>query len=88
MAKAYCPKCKKRLVQVLSSFECLSTWDRAEEYYAPENECKLLKRCPTCGTLAMEKEKRIQRHPKRMTEGKDAVVSNLKKGPRRALPVL
>ena len=37
MAKAYCPECKKMLPQVLSSFECLSTWDKAQDYYAPGN---------------------------------------------------
>ncbi len=49
------------LPQVLSSFECLSTWDRGQDYYAPGNECKLVKRCPDCGTLAKDKEKRIAR---------------------------
>ncbi len=61
MAKAYCPECKKMLLEVLSSFECLSTWDKAEDYYAPGNECKLVKRCPDCGTLAKEKERKIER---------------------------
>jgi len=49
------------LPQVLSSFECLSTWDRAQEYYAPGNECKLVKRCPDCGTLTKDKERKIER---------------------------
>ena len=49
------------LPQVISSFECLSTWDRAQEYYAPGNECKLVKRCPDCGTLAKDKERKIER---------------------------
>lgn len=61
MAKAYCPKCKKVLLQVLSSFECLSTWDKAEGYYAPEDECELVKRCPACGTLLIERETKIQK---------------------------
>ena len=61
MAKAYCPECKKMLPQVLSSFECLSTWDKAQDYYAPGNECKLVKRCPDCGTLAKDKERKIKR---------------------------
>ncbi len=49
------------LPQVLSSFECLSTWDRAQDYYAPGNDCKLVKRCPECGTLAKDREKKIAR---------------------------
>ncbi len=49
------------LPQVLSSFECLSTWDRAQDYYAPGNECRLVKRCPDCGTLAKDREKKIAR---------------------------
>jgi len=61
MAKAFCPKCRKMLTQVLSSFECLSTWNKAEEYYAPEEDCKLVRRCPDCGTLAKEKGKRLER---------------------------
>jgi hypothetical protein len=61
MAKAYCPKCKKVLTQVLSSFECLSTWDKAEEYYAPEDDCNLVKRCPVCGTLAKDREKKMEK---------------------------
>jgi uncharacterized C2H2 Zn-finger protein len=59
MAKAYCPKCKKILTQVLSSFECLSTWDKDEEYYAPEDDCNLVKRCPVCGTLVKDREKKM-----------------------------
>ncbi len=57
----YCPKCKKMLTQVLSSFECLATWDKAEDYYVPGNDCKLVKRCPDCGTLTKEKERKIHR---------------------------
>ena len=64
VAKAYCPKCKKRLDQTLSSFECLATWDKEQEYYAPESECNLVKRCPVCGTITAEKERGIQRRPK------------------------
>jgi hypothetical protein len=66
MAKAYCPKCRRMLFQVLSSFECLSTWDKAEKYYAPGEDCKLVKRCPDCGTLTKEREKKIERKAKRM----------------------
>ena len=67
MAKAYgyCPKCKKMLNQVLSSFECLSTWDKAEDYYVPGNECELVNRCPDCGTLTKEKERKIHRVEKK-----------------------
>jgi hypothetical protein len=68
MAKAYCPECKKMLAQVLSSFECLSTWDKAQDYYAPGNECKLVKRCPDCGTLAKDKERKIKRDLKKKME--------------------
>lgn len=63
MAKAYCPDCKKMLLEVLSSFECLSTWDKAEDYYAPGDECKLVKRCPDCGALARDREAKIERQP-------------------------
>ncbi len=63
MAKAYCPECKKMLLEVLSSFECLSTWDKAEDYYAPGDECKLVKRCPDCGTLARDRQPKIERQP-------------------------
>jgi hypothetical protein len=59
MTKAYCPECKKRLPEVLSSFECLSIWDKAGDYYAPGNECKLVKRCPDCGTLAEDRERKV-----------------------------
>ena len=67
MAKAYCycPECKKMLTQVLSSFECLSTWDKAEDYYVPGNECKLVNRCPDCETLTKEKERKIHRVEKK-----------------------
>jgi hypothetical protein len=74
MAKAYgyCPECKKMLTQVLSSFECLSTWDEAEDYYVPGDECKLLNRCPDCGTLTKNKERKIHRELKKKT-GKEEV---------------
>lgn len=49
------------LTQVLSSFECLATWDKAEDYYVPGNDCKLVNRCPDCGTLTKEKERKIQK---------------------------
>ena len=69
MAKGYCycPKCKKMLTQVLSSFECLSTWNKAEDYYVSGNECKSVNRCPDCGTLAKEKERKIHRVLKKET---------------------
>ncbi len=72
MAKAYCPECRKMLLQVLSSFECLSTWDRAQEYYAPGDECKLVKRCPDCGTLTKDKERRIEKKEMEMEDIKPA----------------
>ncbi len=59
--KAYCPKCRRQLTQVLSSFECLSTWDKEEDFYAPGDDCRVVKRCPTCGTVAREREKSIRR---------------------------
>jgi hypothetical protein len=70
MAKAYCycPECKKMLAQVLSSFECLSTWDKIEDCYMPGDDCKLVKRCPDCGTLAKERERKIHREEKSKTE--------------------
>ena len=79
MAKAYCPECKKMLPQVLSSFECLSTWDRAQDYYAPGDNCKLVKRCPDCGTLAKDKEKRIERVLKEKPEMEVVRPSRLKR---------
>jgi hypothetical protein len=81
MAKAYCycPKCKKVLTQVLSSFECLSIWDKAEDYYVPGNECKLVNRCPDCGTLTKEKEIKINRQMKRETGMQDVRPPHLKK---------
>ena len=74
MAKAYgyCPECKKMLTQVLSSFECLSIWDKAEDYYVPANGCKLVNRCPDCGTLTKGKERKIYRELKEKT-GKEEV---------------
>ena len=68
----YCPECKKMLTQVLSSFECLSTWDNVEDFYAPGDECKLVNRCPDCGTLTKEKERKIHRDLKNKT-AKEAV---------------
>jgi hypothetical protein len=81
MAKAYCycPECKRMLTQVLSSFECLSTWDKAEDYYVPGNECKLVNRCPDCGTLTKEKERKIHRELKVKTGKEDVVSSHFKK---------
>jgi len=66
MGKAYCPGCKRMLLQVLSSFECLSNWDKAEGYYAPGEDCKLVRRCPDCGTLTKEREKKIERKVKKV----------------------
>ncbi len=70
MAKAYgyCPECRKMLTQVLNSFECLSTWNSDEGYYVPGNECKSVNRCPDCGTLAKEKERKIHREFKEKME--------------------
>ena len=62
--KAYCPKCRRQLTQVLSSFECLSTWDKEEDFYAPGDDCRVVKRCPTCGTVARDREKAIRREAK------------------------
>jgi hypothetical protein len=59
--KAYCPKCRRQLTQVLSSFECLSTWDKEEDFYAPGDDCRVVKRCPACGTVARDREKAIRR---------------------------
>jgi hypothetical protein len=75
----YCPKCKKMLTQVLSSFECLSTWDKAEDYYVPGNECKLVNRCPDCGTLTKEKERKIHKELKKETGEEDVRPSHLKR---------
>jgi hypothetical protein len=81
MAKAYCycPECKKMLTKVLSSFECLSTWNKAEDYYVPGNECKLVNRCPDCGTLTKEKERKIHRALKEKTEREDVEPRHIKK---------
>jgi hypothetical protein len=68
MGKAYCPQCKEILKQVLSSFECLSNWDQSEEYYIPENECELVRRCPHCGAMTRDREKRIRKGLKKITE--------------------
>ena len=84
MAKAYgyCPKCKKILNQVLSSFECLSTWDKAEDYYVPGNECKLVNRCPDCGTLTKEKERKIHRQLSKKTGEEDVGLRHFNKKPK------
>jgi hypothetical protein len=81
MAKAYCycPECKKVLTQVLSSFECLSTWDKAEDYYVPGNECKMVNRCPDCGTLTREKERKIHRELKEKTGVEEVGPPHFKK---------
>ena len=79
MAKAYCPECKKILPQVLSSFECLSTWDRAQDYYAPGNECKLVKRCPDCGSLTKDKERKIEREFKKKMDMDDVKPAHFKR---------
>jgi len=78
MAKAYgyCPKCKRILNQVLSSFECLSTWDKAEDYYVPGNECKLVNRCPDCGTLTKEKERKINKQLRKKTGKEEGRASS------------
>jgi hypothetical protein len=78
MAKAYgyCSKCKKILTQVLSSFECLSTWDKAEDYYVPGNECRLVNRCPDCGALTKEKERKINRELKKKTGKEEGRASS------------
>jgi hypothetical protein len=78
-AYCYCPKCKKMLTQVLSSFECLSTWDKAEDYYVPGNECKLVNMCPDCGTLTKEKERKIHRELKKETGEEDVGPPHFKK---------
>jgi len=75
MAKAYCPECRRVLPEVLSSFECLSTWDKAGDYYAPGIECKLVKRCPVCGTLVKDRERKIKRDLKKKTEMEDVKPS-------------
>jgi len=80
-AYCYCPKCKKMLTQVLSSFECISTWDKAEDYYAPENEGKLVNRCPDCGTLTKVKARRIHRELKKKIGGEDVRPPHFKKKP-------
>jgi len=75
----YCPECKKMLTQVLSSFECLSIWDKAEDYYVPGNECKLVNRCPDCGTLTKEKERKIHRGLKKKTGEEDVGPPHFRK---------
>jgi uncharacterized protein with PIN domain len=61
MPKSRCPKCKKVLEKVLSSFECLSAWSKDEQLYMPQQKCKLVKRCPECGSVARDQPKRIAR---------------------------
>ncbi len=75
----YCPECKKMLTQVLSSFECLATWDSAEDYYVPGNECKLVNRCPDCGTLTKEKERKIHKELKTKMGREDVRPSHFKR---------
>ena len=70
------------LTQVLSSFECLATWDKAEDYYVPGNKCKLVNRCPDCGTLTKEKERKIHRELKEKTGKEDIRPPLLKKKPK------
>jgi hypothetical protein len=70
------------LTQVLSSFECLSTWDKAEDYYVPGNDCKLVNRCPDCGTLAKEKERKIHRELKEKTGKEDTRPPLFRKRPK------
>jgi hypothetical protein len=81
MAKAYCycPACKKMLAQVLSSFECLATWDKIEDYYAPGEDCKLVHRCPDCGTLTKERQRRIHKELKNKTGMEDVGPPHPKK---------
>ena len=75
MAKAYCycTKCKKILTQVLSSFECLATWNTVEDFYEPGDECKLVYRCPDCGILTIERKRRIKQHELKKKTGKENV---------------
>jgi len=70
------------LTQVLSSFECLATWDKAEDYYVPGDECKLVNRCPDCGTLTKEKERKIHKDLKKKTGEEDAKPPHFKKKPK------
>jgi hypothetical protein len=84
MAKAYCycPECKKMLTQVLSSFECLSTWDTIEDYYVPGADCRLVNRCPDCGTLTKEKERKIDSGIKNKTGKEGLGPAHSKKKPK------
>ena len=54
MGKAYCPKCRKVLNEVYSSFECVATWDKAEKCYSPGDNCNLVRRCTKCGTVTRD----------------------------------
>jgi hypothetical protein len=79
MGKAYCPNCKKILTEVLSSFECLAAWDRAEGYYVPGDDCKLVRRCPDCGSLTRTKETKIQKPIKKQMGEEDVRPLHFKK---------
>ncbi len=67
------------LAQVLNSFECLSTWNKAEDYYEPVDEGRLVNRCPDCGTLTKEKERKIHRELKKETREEDVMPPHHKK---------
>lgn len=84
MAKAYCycPECKKMLAQVLSSFECLSTWDEIEDFYVPGDDCKLVNRCPNCGALTKERERKIHKELKNKRGKEDVRPPHFKKKPK------
>ena len=84
MGKAYCPKCKRKLIEVISSFECLSTWNKEERFYIPGDDCELVKRCPDCGTLLTEKDEKIR---KKVSIESDHGSKPRKKG-RRVAPAL
>ena len=76
MAYGYCPKCRKMLTQVLSSFECLSTLDKVEDYYVEGDDCTFVNRCPDCGTLTKQKERKIHRELKKKTGKKEGRASS------------
>ena len=82
MGKAYCPNCRKILTEVLSSFECLAAWDKVERYYAPGDDCRLVRRCPDCGTLTKDKEEKIQKPVKKQMGEEDVKPSHFKKSER------
>ena len=59
MGKAYCPKCKKTLNEVFSSFE--NNWrpeNNFEKVYTPGDNCNLVRRCAKCGTLTEKEQKK------------------------------